>query len=79
MFLISYPVNRGMVKQSAVLIIHSTLIADIAFLSLYWNDFPGPGAILKSRKAFQEQVTPELLCQVDKYFLQGTLTKLQGG
>lgn len=49
------PLNEGTVKWSDVsTIIHSSLIIDIAVLSIYWNDFPGWDAVLESREAFQE-------------------------
>ena len=55
MSLTPYFVNKGIVKWSDVsAIIHSTVHADIAVLSIYWNDFPGPDAVLESREAFQE-------------------------
>lgn len=53
--LIPYPVNKGVVKWSDVsTITYSTLIADIAVLSIEWNDFSESDAILESGKAFQE-------------------------
>lgn len=55
MLLIPYPVNKGVVKWSDVsTITYSTLIADIAVLSVEWNDFSESDAILESGKAFQE-------------------------
>ena len=72
MLLTSCLMNKGIVKWSDVsTIIHSTLIADTAVLSIYWRDFTGAGCHFKVKGNISGKLINKTKSSHSRAFLPG--------